>query len=81
MFDNTIEEVVTAPIEPEEEVEEEDSGGMSAAGKAFLWLFILLILIPCILLLIAFLIAKYKSETPIGQKINLRYTLFKQMIA
>ena len=71
---------MVSDVTPEEEPEGEDSGGMSTAGAVFLWLFILLIVLPCLLVLVAFLIARYKPESQVGQKVKLRYQLFKQMV-
>ena len=73
----TEEEAITAEVEPEEVTEVEDSDGMSTAGKVFLWLFILLFVIPGLLLLAAFLIGKYKPDSKVGAKVNIRYALFK----
>ena len=62
VFTASEEEVVTAP---EESLE--GSGGMSKGGKAVLWLFILLIVIPALLILAAFLIAKFYPKSKLGQ--------------
>lgn len=49
------------PVEPAEE-----TGGMSTAGKVFLWLFILLCLLPALLILGAFLAAKFYPKSKAG---------------
>ena len=71
---------MVSDVTPEEEPEGGDSGGMSTAGAVFLWLFILLIVLPCLLVLAAFLIARFKPESEVGKKVKLRYQLFKQMV-
>ena len=53
---------------------------MSKAGKAFLWLFILLILIPGLLILAAFLTAKYYPKSKAGVQVVNRYEMFKEMM-
>ena len=71
------EEAITAEVEPEEVTEVQDSEGMSTVGKVLLWLFILIFVIPALLLLVAFLIGKYKPDSKVGAKVNIRYALFK----
>ena len=62
MFSETEKEEITAPVDPKEE----DKGGMSKAGVAFLILFVLLCIIPLLLILAAFLTAKYYPKSPVG---------------
>ena len=59
----------------------DDEGGMSAAGKTFLWLFIIFIVIPALLVLACYLIVKYRPESPAGKEIQRRYTMYKEMAA
>ena len=53
---------------------------MSKAGKAFLWLFILLIIIPALCVLACFLIAKYRPKSVAGENILKRYDMFKDLM-
>ena len=74
--ENTIEEVTeVTPVEPEQE-----EGGMSTAGKVFLWLFILLCLVPGLLILAVFLTAKFYPKSKVGSKIRLRKAMFDEMM-
>ena len=52
---------------------------MSAAGKTFLWLFIIFILIPALLVLAGYLIVKYSPDSPAGKEIQRRYSMYKEM--
>ena len=54
---------------------------MSKAGKAILWLSILLILLPCLLVLACFLTAKYRPDSAVGKKVLQRKQLFHDMMA
>ena len=70
--------MVTAP---DSSANETDKEGMSKAGKAFLWLFILLILIPALLILALYLTARYYPKSAAGQNVLQRYEMFKEMMA
>ena len=54
---------------------------MSKAGTAFLWLFIIFILLPALLVLAMFLTAKYYPKSQAGENILHRYEMFQEMMA
>ena len=60
---------------------DDEEGGMSKAGKAVLWLFIILILIPLLLVLALYLVARYYPKSRAGQNVLHRYEMFKEMMA